>query len=376
MNASMSADVADATDTADTAGSDDAARPSYRVAMLAPPWIPVPPPGYGGVELVLSLLCEGLVRRGHDVTLFAPPGSRSAAEVREVLPDPHADEIQTAIHEADHVARVFEALDRAAAEGNPYDVLHDHSGFTAVAMADRIALPVVHTLHGPFTEDTIPFYRRHGGKAHLVAISEAQRDSAPDGVRVDAVVPNPIDVDEWPFRAEKDDYLLWLGRFTPVKGPHRAIEAARVAGARLVLAGPVQSGDEEYYREQVEPHVDGAGVSHVGEVQGQRKRDLFAGARALLMPIRWEEPFGLVMVEALACGTPVVAFAEGAACEIVRHGVNGFLVDDEEQMAAALRDLPGISPEACRDSVASRYAVDTVVAGYESVYARAVSVRV
>jgi len=354
-------------------GPGDAGTHPYRVAMLAPPWIPVPPPGYGGIELVLSLLCEGLVRRGHDVTLFAPPGSRSAAEVREVLPDAHEDDIQLAIHEADHVARVFDALDRAAAEGNPYDVLHDHSGFTAVAMANRISLPVVHTLHGPFTEDTIPFYVRHGGKARLVAISEAQRDSAPGGVRVDDVVPNPIDVDEWPFRPEKDDYLLWLGRFTPVKGPHRAIEAARAAGARLVLAGPVQAGDEAYYREQVEPHVDGDRVSHVGEVQGERKTSLFAGARALLMPIRWDEPFGLVMVEALACGTPVVSFAEGAACEIVQPGVNGFLVEDEEQMAAALRDLPQISPQACRDSVARRYAVDTVVAGYESVYARAVS---
>jgi glycosyltransferase involved in cell wall biosynthesis len=350
-------------------GADDA--PRYRVALLAPPWIPVPPPGYGGIELVLSLLGDGLVRRGHDVTLFAPPGSRSAADVREVLPDRHDDEIQSSIHEADHVARVFAALDEAAGDGRPYDVLHDHSGFTAVAMADRIRVPVVHTLHGPFTDDTIPFYLRHGAKAHLVAISRTQRDSAPDGVRIAGVVPNPIDVGDWPFRPDKDDYLLWMGRLTPVKGPHRAIEAAIAAGARLVVAGPVQARDEEFFHDAVEPHVDGDQVSYVGEVRGERKAELYAGARALLMPIRWSEPFGLVMIEALACGTPVISFAEGAACEIVEPGVNGYLVADEAGMAAAVGELPAISPQACRDSVARRFAVDTVVAGYESVYARA-----
>ena len=160
-----------------------------------------------------------------------------------------------------------------------------------------------------------------------------------------------------------------------MKGPHRAIEAARAAGARLVIAGPVQTGDEEYFRDHVEPHVDGDADQHVGEVRGEAKRGLYAGARALLMPIRWSEPFGLVMIEALACGTPVISFAEGAACEIVEHGVNGYLVADEDEMATAVGELAAISPQACRDSVARRYAVETVVAGYESVYGRAGRVR-
>jgi len=343
----------------------------FRIAMLAPPWIPVPPRGYGGVEVVLSLLVDGLVARGHDVTLFASPGSRSSADVREVLPDTHEDDIHDSMYEADHVARVFEAVDEAAAAGHGYDVLHDHSGFTAVAMADRVAVPVVHTLHGPFSEDIAPFYRRHGHKAHLVAISDTQCESAPDGVRVAGVVPNPIDVGAWPFEADKSDYLLWLGRITPVKGPERAIAAARAAGVPLVVAGPVQAGDEEYFAEQVEPQLDGDGVRYVGEVGGDDKVRLVAGARGLLMPIRWNEPFGMVMVEALACGTPVVSFDEGAAREIVRDGVNGYLVADEDAMAAAIGDLTRIDPRACRDSVADRYSVDAVVAGYEGVYARA-----
>jgi glycosyltransferase involved in cell wall biosynthesis len=338
--------------------------------MLAPPWIPLPPPGYGGIELVLSLLCEGLVRRGHEVTLFSSPGSRSAADFDEVLATSHEDDMQRSLDEVDHVSRVFAALDEGAAGGHPYDLLHDHCGFTAVAMADRISVPVVHTLHRPFTPETIPFYLRHGGKAHLVAVSGAQRATAPDGVRISAVVPNPLDVNDWPFEPRKQDYLLWLGRMTPVKGPHRAIVVARAAGVRLVLAGPVQAGDEEFFHDHVEPHVDGEDIRYVGEVGGEGKARLVAGARALLMPIRWEEPFGLVMIEALACGTPVISFAEGAAPEIILDGVNGYLVADEDAMAAAVHALPRIDPADCLGSVARRYAVETVVAGYESVYGR------
>ena len=140
--------------------------------------------------------------------------------------------------------------------------LHDHSGFTALAMADRVDVPVVHTIHGPFDRETGAFYQRHGRKARLVAISRSQADSAPAGVRIADVVPNPIAVDRWPLRTEKQDYLLWVGRMDPVKGAHRAIEAARLAGRTLVLAGPVQTGHEQYFREQIQPHVDGRRVHY------------------------------------------------------------------------------------------------------------------
>ena len=189
-------------------------------------------------------------------------------------------------------------------------------------------------MHGPFDRETTPFYQRHGHKARLVAISRSQAASAPAGVRIGDVVPNPIAVDRWPLRAEKQDYLLWIGRMDPVKGAHRAIEAARLAGRTLVLAGPVQTGQEEYFRERIEPHIDGRRVHYVGEVGGTAKQELFANAAALLMPVRWREPFGMVMVEALACGTPVIAFPEGAAAEIVIDGENGMLVADEAEMAA------------------------------------------
>jgi glycosyltransferase involved in cell wall biosynthesis len=342
-----------------------------RIAVLAPPWISVPPPGYGGIEAVVALLTRELVRHGHEVTLFAAPGSRSPAEVRVLLDRPHPDEIERALHEADHVARAFAAIDDARRRGTPYDVVHDHCGFTAIAMSDRIATPMVHTMHGAFTPDTAAFYSHHAAKAHLVALSRAQAHAAPPGVRVAAVIPNPIDGDEWPLARDKDPYLLWVGRMTAEKGPQRAIVAARLAGMPLILAGRVQPGQQEFFDREVAPHVDGERVRYVGEVAGVAKVRLFSRARAFLMPIRWEEPFGMVMVEAMVCGTPVIAFPDGAARELVLPGITGFLVNDEAGMARACMEARDIDPVRCRAAILDRCDVRRVARSYGEVYRRA-----
>jgi glycosyltransferase involved in cell wall biosynthesis len=258
-------------------------------------------------------------------------------------------------------------MEAAADAGEPFDLIHDHCGFTPLAMADRIALPLVHTVHGPFDQDTKPFYATHGSKGSLVCISRSQAGYAPAGANVSAVVYNPIDVDSWPWKRHKEDYLLWLGRFVPEKGPQRAIAVAKESGRRLVLAGTVQRGHERFFATEIEPHVDGDMVRFIGEVGGARKQHLFANAFAFLMPIAWPEPFGMVIVEALAAGTPVLAFAHGAAPEIVQHGVNGFLVEDEHEMAAMVEKAGEIDPETCRRS-AERFSPDSVAAGYEKVY--------
>ena len=342
------------------------------VALIAPPWIPIPPPAYGGIEQVVRLLAAGLVDAGHRVTLFAPPGSRSPAEVRSPLSAPHPDEIQFSMWEVDHVARCFDAIDAAAADGDPFDVVHDHTGFAALAMANRIATPLVHTLHGPFEPDLFQFYAVHGAKGQLVAISRAQRDAAPEDLRRDiAVVHNPLSVEEWPFSEDAGDYLLWIARMNDDKGPQRAVAVARAANMPLVLAGPVHPGQEEFFAREVEPHIDGDAVRYVGEVGDDGKRELYTHAKALLMPIRWAEPFGMVMVEALACGTPVIAFPEGAAAEVVIDGETGFLVDDEQAMARAVERLGEIDRGRCRASVRERFDVASIVAGYERVYERA-----
>ncbi len=284
-----------------------------------------------------------------------------------LLGESHPDEIERSLYEADHVARAFEEIDLAANELR-FDVVHDHCGFTALAMADRLAAPLVHTLHGQFTESTAAFYTRHGHKAALVGISRAQLASAPAGLAAVGAIPNPIDVRVWPLREHKDDYLLWIGRMTAEKGPHRAIAVARAAGVPLVLAGVIQPGQQAFFDREVAPHVDGERVRFLGEVGGSLKRSIFAGARALLMPIRWEEPFGMVMVEALACGTPVIAFPEGAACELVQDGHTGFLVRDERAMAAAVDRLARIAGRDCRAWVAEHCDVDVVAAAYERTY--------
>jgi glycosyltransferase involved in cell wall biosynthesis len=361
-------------DAPPAAPSDD--ERALHVAVLAPPWIPVPAPGYGGIEEVVRLLCEGLVERGHRVTLFAAPHSHSPAEVHALLSAPHPDEIERSLWEVDHVARAFDVVDAAARCGDAFDVVHDHTGFTALAMAHRLDTPLVHTLHGPFDPTICEFYEAHGHKGRLVAISASQRASAPARLRDDIdVVPNPLAVEEWAFGGAPEDHLLWIGRMAEIKGPHRAIRAARAAGVEIVVAGPVQRGQEAFYAAEVQPQLGRPGVRYVGERGGEEKKALYRQARALLMPIRWAEPFGLVMVEAMASGTPVIAFPEGAAAEIVLDGENGFLVDDEDEMAAAIGRLDEIDRRRCRETVAERYDVPRVVAGYERVYRAAVRAR-
>jgi glycosyltransferase involved in cell wall biosynthesis len=343
-----------------------------RIAMLAPPWIPIPPPGYGGIEFVVALLTDALVARGHDVELFCAPGSTSQARVRPLLRSAHPDQIERALFEADHTALAFEAFDDAASEGAPFEVIHDHSGFTALAMADRLLTPLVHTVHGPFDNDTSDYYQHHSAKGGIVCISHSQAQMAPDGVQVDSVVHNPIDVNAWPVGYHKQDYLLWLGRFVPEKGPQRAIVVAKESGRPLVLAGTIQPRHERFFATEIEPHIDGTQIRFVGEVGGARKQRLFADAYAFLMPIRWPEPFGMVMVESLAAGTPVLAFAQGAAPEIVEHGKSGFLVDDEHEMAAMVEKVSELDPAECRRS-AERFSPDRVAARYEEAYHRALA---
>jgi glycosyltransferase involved in cell wall biosynthesis len=335
--------------------------------MLAPPWIPIPPPGYGGIEYVVALLTDALVARGHDVELFCAPGSRSRATVRPLLPEPHPDSIERALFESDHVGRAFRAIDEAAETGNPFDVVHDHGNFSALVMADRLDTRVVHTVHGPFDHDTSEYYAYNGPKGSIVCISRSQAGFAPERLHINAVVYNPIDVDAWPLGRQKQEYLLWLGRFVEEKGPQRAIKVAQKVNRPLVLAGTVQPRHERFFATEIEPHIDGERIRFVGEVGGARKQALFAEAFAFLMPITWPEPFGMVMVESLAAGTPVLAFAHGAAPEIVEHGKTGFLVHDEDEMAEYVEQAGALDPEDCRRG-AARFSPDRVAAGYEQVY--------
>ena len=330
--------------------------------MLAPPWIKIPPAGYGGIEWVVHYLTEELLARGNEVTLFATGDSTTEAKLVSAFDEQMPDRIGTTLYDVQQVATCL----RHASE---FDVIHDHSGFAAVAFAEFVDTPIVHTLHGPFTPDTCQFYSRFRDSAHYVTISDYQRSCCPN-LQHAGTVYNPIDINGWPFRGrgEKEDFLLAFGRVCADKGFHTAIEVAKSAGENLVIAGAVQHLYRDYYETLIKPQVDGEQIRFVGEVSLTEKWNLFAKAKAFLFPIQWPEPFGLVMIEAMAAGTPVIAFPEGSVPEVVADGISGFLVNDAAEMTEALGRLDEIDPAACRQYVQEKFSVSKCTDGYEQVF--------
>lgn len=337
--------------------------------MLAPPWIKIPPAGYGGIEWVVHYLTEALVERGHEVTLFASGDSTTAAELDAVFDVERPDRIGHTLYEVQHVSACLRRVEE-------FDLIHDHSGFAAVAFTPFIDTPLVHTLHGPFTPDTSRFYQGFRDSAHYVAISDYQRGCCPE-LNYAGTVYNPIDVSTWPFvdNDDKGDYLLAFGRFSPDKGFHTAIEVAREAGERLIIAGAVQNINRDYFETVIQPMVDGDQVQFAGEVSLSMKWKLFSEAKAFLFPIQWPEPFGMVMIEAMATGTPVIAFPEGSVPEVVADGVSGFVVADAGEMVAAIGRLDELDARTCRDYVVDKFSVGRVTSGYEEVYSRVLAGR-
>jgi glycosyltransferase involved in cell wall biosynthesis len=334
-----------------------------RIAMVAPPWYPVPPTDYGGIETVCALLAQGLVGRGHDVTMFATGDSQPAVRVEAVVAEHDPERLRMPEVEAHHLAHVVQAL-----EAGDFDVIHDNSTVYGPLLLQNQRLPVVHTVHGGLEDaDALAVYERVGPRVHLIAISQAYRDEAPQ-VRWAGVIPNPVDVSQYPFVEEKDDYVVFMARFSRVKGAEAAIRAAQAASVRIILAGPVHEADRGYFHSCVEPLLDQPGVERIGPVGGDKKADLLAHARALLSPVDWEEPFGLAPVEAMACGTPVIAYPRGALRETVVDGETGYLVKDEDGVAAAIGKVHGIDPARCRRHVEERYSVETVSALYEEAF--------
>ena len=340
-----------------------------RIAQVSPPWLAVPPKGYGGIEWVVALLADGLTESGHDVTLFATGDSTTKAKLEFVFaqaPGPAA--INDIWH--DSVQTMYSLRDPDA-----FDVFHLHSPFSALAAGAVLGRPVVHTLHGSFTPHMRLLYEQVKDRAWYVAISQAQRDHMPE-LNYAGVVYNGIDVPAYPLRKEKDDYVLFLGRAAPEKGALRAVLAARAAGARLVAAVKVADpAEKEHWEREVLPNMP-EDATVLGEVTIEEKMDLLSRARAVLFPIDWDEPFGLVMTEAMACGTPVIATPRGSVPEVVADGRTGFIVSVEsypEEAAAALKRLDEIDPAACRAWVEERFSKEAMVGGYERAYELAVS---
>lgn len=339
-----------------------------RIGIIAPPWTPIPPLLYGGIELVVDQLARGLQNAGHDVLLFATGDSTCPVHVQWVLPAAEGTRIGSAVPEIRHVIHAYEAV-------HDCDVVHDHTLMGPFYAGRFPDLPVVTTIHGPFNEELTDIYRVNAARVPIIAISHAQRRAAPE-IPIARVIHHGVDASLFPVGDGAGDaegpYVMFLGRMADDKGAHRAIEVARKAGIRILLAAKMREPWEmHYFSEKVEPLL-GVDARYLGEVSHERKLELLAGAAALLFPIRWNEPFGMVMIEAMACGTPVLAFPEGAAPEVVVDGRTGFLCDDESSMVEALARLGEINRSDCRMAVESYFSTDRMVAEhielFESMY--------
>jgi glycosyltransferase involved in cell wall biosynthesis len=342
---------------------------SLRVAVVAPPWFDVPPAGYGGIEQMVGTLVDGLTDRGHEVSLVAAGEDRTDAALLRTFRSPprglgSSESLPIELIHAQRAERRLRDLD--------VDVIHDHTVVGPVFSRSRSA-PTVVTVHGPVEG----WMRRLYGELEqvsLVAISDAQRASAPELPWI-ATVPNAIDVAAMPFGAEKEDFLLFLGRVHPTKGILDAIRIARRAGRRLLIAAKASDDEERrYLAAEVEPEL-GDGVEFLGDADADRKLDLLVRARALLFPIRWEEPFGLVMIEAMACGTPVIAARRGSVPEVVEDGVTGLICDGEDDFVEACDRVAALDAETIRRRCAVRFDTARMTGGYEQVY-RSLALRV
>jgi glycosyltransferase involved in cell wall biosynthesis len=341
-----------------------------RIAQIAPLWESVPPPAYGGTESVVSLLTDELVRRGHEVTLFASGDSTSLAQLKAICPRALR---QAAVEEYP----VYEMLllGQVYQQAHQFDVIHSHIGCAALPIAPMVKVPTVHTLHGNFTSDNIKLFT-FAAQQPYVSISNSQRVPAP-GLNYIATVYNGINTNTHPFYAkpENPSYLAFLGRISPEKGVHLAIEIAQRSGLPLKMAGKIDPENRDYYETAVQPQIDGKRIQFLGEANHCEKNALMGGAIATLFPITWQEPFGLVMIESMVAGTPIIAMHRGSAPEVIAHGKTGFICNTVEDCLAALAQVPQLDRKVCREHVVQNFSAAHMVDGYEAVYQKLLSER-
>ncbi len=347
---------------------------ALRVAQVGSIWENIPPDKYGGTERVIYLLTEGLVKKGFDVTLFATGAAKTSAKLDAVVPEPLIRKGIPWTNMLYPLLHLTHAFDRE----HDFDLLHVHlnksSDYLALPLARPIKDKVVFTFHFPYPatperadrHEVLQKYK----DLNFISISNSQRRGG-ENLNWLGTVYNGVDLTTYTFSPEPNDYVLWVGKFNPDKGTKEAIQAAKLAGVKLQVAGAIDTldpQDKAYYEDVVKPMIDGGQVTYIGELTDEEKNKVYGQARALLNPIQWNEPFGLVMAEAMATGTPVIGFPNGAAPEIIVDGKTGFLVQTVEEMAAKISEVGSIDRKAVRARVEEHFSAETMVDGYNRIY--------
>lgn len=339
-----------------------------RIAQVSPLWESVPPQLYGGTERIVSYVTEELVRLGHDVTLFASGDSRTAARLEAICPQ--ALRLNTGIFNRD--APMIMLQERAMGAAGDFDVIHSHLDFLGFPLARRNAVPVVTTLHGRLDLPELEPVFREYAEMPLVSISDAQRIPLPQA-NWHATIHHGLPRDLYSFHPQSEGYLAFLGRIAPEKRPDHAIALAKRTGLPLRIAAKVDPADEQYYRREIEPLLDHPLIEFLGEISDAEKNDFVGNALALVCPYDWPEPFGLVLIEALACGTPVLAYRRGSIPEVIDHEVTGFVCETLTEMSEAVGRLPLIDRRRCRSAFEERFTADRMARDYVAQYERLIA---
>lgn len=350
-----------------------------KILQIAPPWIATPPVGYGGTELVIYNLCEQMVEMGHDVTLFATKNSHTSAKLKYVLEKglheqglPWNGALPALLH-YQHALKLF-------TEGH-YDVAHLHlssqTDLMLLALLADLKKPYVLTIHGHLPFDRYTnfdqyYFDAYAKKVSAVNISETMQNYMPRQFKSDGFVYNGMEVEKMTYNPNPGDYYAWIGRIVPAKGLHHAINVVRQTGDKLIFAGTVDKNNEDggldYFHTQIKPFIDGEQIKYIGEANFAMKNELFSNAKAFLNPIDWVEPFGMVMIEAMGCGAPVISFDKGAAKELILNEETGYLVRDEAEMIEAMKYVGNISRAACRQHVLKNFSARASAQGYLKIY--------
>lgn len=333
-----------------------------KIGIVAPPWVPVPPPAYGGTELAIDTQARGLLAAGHDVELFTTGESSCPVPKKSLLLKSEGMLIGNTTIEMRHVLSAYEAI-------NDVDIIHDHTVIGPALSPDLTDIPVVTTNHGPFADDTMAIWKEISRRdVPLICISRHQASTASPSVTVNQVIHHGIDLERFPTGAGEGRYVACLGRMAAAKGIHTAIKVAKEAEVPLLIGAKMREPNEQqYFDAEIRPLL-GDGVEYLGELQTEEKFELLCGASALLNPIQWAEPFGLVMIEAMACGTPVISTPCGSVPEIVKPGRTGFICSSREEMVEAVHQSATLDREQCRSDVQENFSMERMVRDHISFY--------